>query len=149
MLQPAIDLYKKKEAEGFASGPLSINESYELIIQLIKCYSVTTIIINALDECNPDTRYDLLEAFDQICKNSSKQVKIFISSRDDLDIKLHLESCTNLEIDSKKNSEDIASYVINETSELIQKRKLLLFSQAKKEMESLIISTVIKGATGM
>src|SRR5215469_2628889 len=54
LLKPTLDLYKKKEAEGFASGSLRIEESCALIIQLIEQYPVTTIVIDALDECDPE-----------------------------------------------------------------------------------------------
>ena len=62
LLKPTLDLYKKKEAEGFASREQRIEESCALIIQLTKQYPLTTIVIDALDECDPGKRRDLLKA---------------------------------------------------------------------------------------
>ena|SRR5947207_766074 len=66
LLQPTLDLYKKKEAEGFASGSLRIEESCALIIQLVEQYPLTTIVIDALNECNPGKRRDLLKSLEKI-----------------------------------------------------------------------------------
>jgi hypothetical protein len=56
LLDPAIVAYQKREAAGFASGPLDINESCALIMQLIEHYPLTTIVIDALDECDPEKK---------------------------------------------------------------------------------------------
>jgi hypothetical protein len=45
LLSPSVAVYLRKEAEGFASGTLHINESCALIIQLIEHYPLTTIVI--------------------------------------------------------------------------------------------------------
>jgi len=90
LLLPVVATYKKRESEGFASGSLRIDESRALIIQLIEHYPLTTIIIDALDECDSDSRADLLETLETILQESSSMVKIFVSSRDDQDIVCHL-----------------------------------------------------------
>jgi hypothetical protein len=149
LLKPTVDLYNKKEAEGFVSGPLRIEESCSLIIELTEHYPMTVIAIDALDECDPGKRADLLEALEHILQKSLNLVKIFLSSRDDQDIVFHLQAYPNLEISSCRNVDDIASFVKTETNRLIRKKKLLKYSQAEKEMEELIVDTVIKGATGM
>jgi hypothetical protein len=149
LLSPAVELYREKEGQGFASGPLRIDESRELIVQLIEHYPLTLIIIDAFDECDPDKRADLLEALEAILRESSSLVKIFISSRDDQDIVFQLKQYPNLEISSDRNGDDIAKFVKAETKKLIEKKKLLRYSQAREEMEELILSKVVHGATGM
>jgi hypothetical protein len=106
LLSPAVELYRQKEIQGFISGPLRIDESRELIVQLIEHYPVTSIIIDAFDECDPEKRADLLEALETILRESSSLVKIFISSRDDQDIHFQLKQYPNLEISSERNSDD-------------------------------------------
>ena len=61
LLPPMVTTYKRRETEGFASGPLRMDESTALIIQLIEYYPLTTIVIDALDECDPDKRADRSE----------------------------------------------------------------------------------------
>jgi len=120
-----------------------------LIVQLTECSPLTTIIIDALDECNPEKRADLLDALEMILRDSKNIVKIFISSRNDQDIVFHLKHHPNLEISSDKNSNDIEYFVNTETKRLIQKRKLLKDSTSREEMEELIVRQVIEGASGM
>ncbi len=78
---------RKTEAEKDCSAikRLTVKDCTRLIIELTKD-DPATIILDALDECEEDTRYELLEAFDSIISSSGKVVKIFASSRDDIDI---------------------------------------------------------------
>jgi hypothetical protein len=98
LLSPMVTTYRRREAEGFASGPLRMDESAAIIIQLVEYYPLTTIVIDALDECVPDKRADLLEALEDILRKSSRLVKIFMSSRDDQDLVYHLQDYPNLEL---------------------------------------------------
>src|SRR5271155_4390494 len=75
--------------------------------------------------------------------------RFFVSSRNDRGIVCHLQSYPNLEISSDRNRDDIACFVKAETKKLVQQKKLLRFSRAKKEMEELIAKKVIDGANGM
>jgi hypothetical protein len=149
LLHPVVNSYQRTEAEGFASGPLRVEESYALIIQLVEHYPLTTIIIDALDECDPETRADLIETLERVLQESTRLVKIFISSRDDQDIVCHLQGYPSLEIASYKNKDDIAAFVRAETNNLVQRRKLLKFSSSKEQLQKLIIDQVIEGANGM
>ena len=97
--------------EGFISGSLQMDESLNLVLQLIAQYPITTIVIDAIDECDPRKRYKLLKALEKILQNSSSLVKVFVSSRNDQDIVLRLRHYPNLEIDSRRNVDDIARFV--------------------------------------
>ena len=149
LLPPVVAAYTKREQEGFASGSLGIEESRALILQLVEHYQLTTIVIDALDECDPERQADLLETLEEILQESSSLVKIFVSSRDDQDIVLHLRDYPNLELSSDKNMDDITLFVAAETSTLIKRRKLLAFSSNKEHLKTEIIEQVTKGANGM
>ena len=149
LLSPVVAVYTKRDKEGFASGSLSIEESLALIIELVEQYQLTTIVIDALDECDPERQVDLLESLEEILQKSSSLVKIFVSSRDDQDIVLHLRDYPNLELSSDKNMDDITSFVAAETHTLIKRRKLLALSSDKESLKPQIIKQVTKGANGM
>jgi hypothetical protein len=149
LLKPTLELYKKKEAEGFGLGSLQIEESCSLIIRLIEQYPLTTIVIDALDECNPEKRHDLLKALQSILRESPTLVKIFVSSRDDYDIVFRLQHYPNLEIESNRNSDDIVAFVKDQTEQLIEEGKLLQLSDSQTEMKELIVRKVIDSACGM
>jgi hypothetical protein len=149
LLKPTLDLYKKKETEGFASGSLCLEESCALTIQLTEQYPLTIIVIDALDECDPGKRGDLLRALEQILQKSTSLVKIFVSSRDDRDIVFRFQHYPNLEIKSDRNSDDIAAFVKDQTERLIEYGELLQYSDSQTEMKELILKKVIAGANGM
>lgn len=149
LLRPSVNLYNKEEAEGFSSGQLQVDESCRLIMQLVELYPQTTIVLDAMDECCPDTRLDLLKALQDLLKQSNSLVKVFVSSRDDQDIVLKLSDYPNLAIDSRRNSDDIAQFVTSEVERLTKAGKLLRHSNARTEMKRMIIKKVIEGAAGM
>lgn len=77
---------RKKAAEDCSSlKKLTVQDCTRLIIELTQNYPAT-IILDALDECEENTRHELLEAFDDIISSSAEVVKVFVSSRDDIDI---------------------------------------------------------------
>ena len=85
MRPPAHEKYKELHSEGFGSRTLTLNECISLILA-ISDNKLAIILIDALDECNPERRYELLEALDTILQECANLVKIFVSSRDDGDI---------------------------------------------------------------
>jgi hypothetical protein len=140
---------RKKEAERDGSAPekLTVAESVKLIIAAIDD-NPATIIIDALDECQPERRHDLLTALDAIIKNSANLVKIFVSSRDDIDIVLRLENSPNILINSNDNGEDIERFIHSEVERSIAERRLLN-GKVSEELKNRIIISLIGGAGGM
>ncbi|KAK2685838.1 hypothetical protein QWA68_015853 [Fusarium oxysporum] len=149
LLQPTIAAYDAHEEEGFAAESLRLHETCTLIMRLSENYPMLTIILDALDECNPATRESLVSAMEHILKESPCLVKIFVSSRDDQDIVYKLRHYPNLEISSHKNSGDIAKFVESETGRLMNSGKLLRYSSAQQELKQKIIQRVASDAQGM
>ena len=149
LLQPSIDLYRKRELEGFASGLLRLEETCALLMQLVEKYPQVTIVLDALDECDSKKWRDMLKALDRILKESSNLVKIFVSSRNDQDIVLRLRDYPNLEIDSNRNSGDIDVFVKTRVQELIEDGDFLQHTGFRTEMKEFVVKKVIEGAGGM
>ncbi len=106
---------------------------------------MTTIIIDALDECDPEKRQSLLDVLESILQESSLGlVKIFLSSRDDQDIVCSLRDYPNVDVVSDKNTTDIEAFVRTETNKLVRKRRLLRGSPAQGELKTLIITKSVK-----
>lgn len=86
---PVVQEYeaRKKMARGDYSSlkKLTVEDCTRLIIELTKNHPAT-IILDALDECEKSTRHELFEALDEIISKSAEVVKVFVSSRDDIDI---------------------------------------------------------------
>jgi hypothetical protein len=64
---------------------LTVGDCTRLILQLTD-HQPAVIFVDALDECDERLRHELLEALDEIVHKSKEIVKIFVSSRDDIDI---------------------------------------------------------------
>lgn len=108
---PLMQLYKEREKSAFASGGLKIEESRSLLRQLTELYLHTTIVIDALDECERDSRPKLVEALDFVVQESPNPVKVLISSRQDEDIRHRFEGGPNVGIKATDNKDDIAKFV--------------------------------------
>ena len=146
-------IYERKVILGATKkANLSISESCELITKLIEEYALTTIVIDALDECDPETRWELLEALENILHHSVSLVKIFVSSRDDSDLKRGLQSYPSLFLTSDRNLNDIQTFVGRETDRLVARNRLLTYiisGSTKEELKRLVKTSVVKGADGM
>jgi hypothetical protein len=82
--QPIISKYQENLSAGNPPATLALKESKRLITRLIQHeYQHVTLIIDALDECNRDTRRELLIFLVELVKLSGTIVKIFISSRNE------------------------------------------------------------------
>lgn len=143
--KPVVAAYEKRVEEGFASGSLEFLESKDLLVSLLHIFPRTTIIIDALDESDPLTRGRLLEALTSLMHSSTCSVKVFISSREDVDIKLKLEKVPNLYIEAQ-NSGDIERFIHREIRESIENRRLL---NLPDEVRKKIIDTLVNKAGGM
>ena len=148
ILEPVRDLYKDREQNGFAAGPLTLEESTALTIELSEGRPLTAIIIDALDECDLSSRGDLLEALSRIIHDSRGLVKILVSSRADADIVSHFSECLNLRIEASQNQDDIEYYIDFQVEDLV-KRKNLLYGNVSKELKQTIQTVLREQAQGM
>ncbi|KAJ5000853.1 hypothetical protein K4K48_002085 [Colletotrichum sp. SAR 10_66] len=150
ILDAAAEAYRKFEENAFASQSLTLGESEALIHKLLDSYrgQTITLIIDAMDECDKDTRQDLLDFLVSLLETPTT-IKVFVSSRDDRDIVYKLDKYENLCLSSKRNSGDIELFVRSETSRLVKKGSLLRGSTRKEELRDRIIHELISNAHGM
>lgn len=93
-----VNLYKQKVKDSLGlppTDPLTLDETIQLLLEIFELNPVT-IVIDALDECNPSERYHLLSALDITFTDSGSLVKVFVSSRNDGDIVCRLENSPNI-----------------------------------------------------
>ena len=91
VLDPVRTVYEARKQDDFAAGALNEKECTDLIIKLCQCRPLTTIIIDALDECESTRRHELFDAMSTILQRSKSLIKVLVASRDDRDITLFLE----------------------------------------------------------
>ncbi|KAA8894720.1 ankyrin repeat-containing domain protein [Sphaerosporella brunnea] len=125
VFQSVVTKYKhRKDAGNHKPGedPLSLKECCELLAGLTNLYPLTVLVIDALDEAEEDSRYQLFQALKDLVVSSEKLVKIFVSSRDNHDIVLQLEKFSNFHIEARDNREDIEKFVRVESRALIDRK---------------------------
>ena len=145
-IQPcAVHVYEEKEKLGFASNKLKLEETQRLLLDLVNIYPQTTLILDALDECDKDTRSELVKVFDSLLRDSSNPIKIFISSRPDSDIRDRFERGPNLEIQATHNQGDIASFVDQRIRESPRK----WHSKIHPELRHEVCRTILEKSHGM
>ena len=118
--------------------------------QIIKIASQmpVTILIDALDECRSDQRHGLLSALDVLLENSTHLVKVFVSSRDDVDIVLRLQKHPNIYISVRDNTGDIQRFIQFEIHKAQNDRRLLKGTVSPR-LRRLITESLIEKAGGM
>ncbi|KAK1671055.1 hypothetical protein BDP55DRAFT_321789 [Colletotrichum godetiae] len=151
ILDAAVEVYRRFEEKAFASQSLTLDETKALIHRLLlDSYQgqTITLIIDALDECDRETRQDLLDFLVSLVITPTT-MKVFVSSRDDRDIVHELQKYGNLHLSSERNSGDIDLYVRLETCRLVSKGSLLRGSSRKEELRNKIIFELTANAHGM
>ena len=138
---PVAKAYKEAKAEAEENGSepakLSVTECVGLIVNLLEG-NPATIIIDALDECDPARRHELLTGLDNIIQQSASLAKVFVSSRDDNDIVCRLNHSPNLFIRASDNSEDIKRFVHSEVAQCIKDKRLLSGRVSEGDRKSVV-----------
>ncbi|TGO38147.1 hypothetical protein BHYA_0081g00430 [Botrytis hyacinthi] len=70
-------LARRKEARGRTPEKLSLEETVDIILELLES-NPATIVLDGLDECDPIKRNDLLLGLQKIIMNSNNIAKVFI-----------------------------------------------------------------------
>ncbi|KAH0536560.1 hypothetical protein FGG08_006568 [Glutinoglossum americanum] len=142
-----VKRYKEMEEDGFEPGRLTIEDTAKLIIDIAETNPVT-IVIDALDECTDELRFEILEKLDEILKLSASLVKIFVSSRDNQDISCRLKHAQNIYVQACDNTKDIERFIHFEVDQSIMKKRLLS-GVVSDELKDLITKVLKDGAQGM
>lgn len=148
--EPVVTAYKlkKKENRGLPpKEPLNLEEATDLLLSIFK-ENPATIVLDALDEVDPDERWQLLESLDKIITESDSLVRIFVSSRNDGDLVCHLENSPNIFIQASHNSLDIQRYVHEQVAKAIRQKRIRR-GNVSSELKEQIVNTLIDGAQGM
>ncbi len=101
-----------------------LDETVDVILGLLET-NPAYIVIDALDERDPNKRYELFEALDTIIQESASLVKVFVSSRDDGDVVCRLISPPNVFLRTSDNNTDIECFARTEVAQAIKKKRLM------------------------
>lgn len=142
-----VQMFEQRQKTGFASSKLSFEEVEAELRRLAQLHPQTTLVVDALDECDKETRTRFVQYLHDLIAQSSTLIKIFISSRPDPDIRLQLANGTDLEIRAVDNHQDIVKYVAstitNNSSPLFWREKI------SYDLKRRVRDTLISNAEGM
>lgn len=104
------ELWGAAHREGISS---TFAEWEACLLALIKTYPRTTIVLDALDECDGLQRQELINLLTNLATpaSDSKPVKIFVSSRPQEDVLRSLDIYPVIRMQEKHNAQDIATFV--------------------------------------
>ena len=134
------DLYQEAELNG---SDLRIDMCREQLLESVNLYAKTTLILDALDECDADSRHQLLDTIEFLLSKAERPIKIFISSRPDTDIRERLLSRPHVEIQATDNQNDIETFV---NEEIVRHRRWKVITAS---LQGDIIKTLLKRSDGM
>ncbi|KAK7211182.1 hypothetical protein V2G26_018360 [Clonostachys chloroleuca] len=121
---------------------LGVKMCQEILSRLISSYSNTTIILDALDECDPDERSHFMDCFSHLM-NQQPNLSIFISSRKEADIIRHFKSNTVIEIQATDNQNDIERFLKEELARDCR------WSSLEADLQCKVTSTLFQMSQGM
>ncbi|KAF4999983.1 hypothetical protein FDECE_11331 [Fusarium decemcellulare] len=124
------------------SSAFTVRQSIDLINDIIGDYSSTTIIIDALDECERERLQLMMSSLDRLMAQRNR-LKVFISSRRDDDIRLHFQSRPVIEMTATDSQDDIVHFV---DSKLHQNPH---WEGLSDELRDMIRQELVRGAEGM
>ena len=89
-----------------------------LLLESLNLYPKSTLVLDALDECDPNVRVNLIHTLDSLVSRSHNPVKVFIASRPDKDITNQFLNTPNIEIRPGDNQDDIERFIKKHLVEL-------------------------------
>lgn len=133
-------LYQDTRLKG---SDLSFDTCREQLLESVNLYHRTTLVLDALDECDPESRGRLVETIEFLLSNTNRPIKVFISSRPDRDIRSAFVCKPNIEIQATHNEKDIRKFV---DREIVKHGNWGGMSPSLKKD---IVNVLIKGSEGM
>ena len=130
-------------------SPTTLNaEECFLLIRELTLLTPLTIVIDAVDECDPIERHILFKTIENVVSQSRNVVKIFLSGRQEDDVIARFGNNINLEVTDRRNSGDLCKFVESRVHETIQQGRLIRDLDDPR-FEQRVIDALKKGAHGM
>jgi len=139
-------LYQK---EGQIQHAVSVKDCEEALETIINSYPRTTLVLDALDECDLDTRRDFLNFVQHLMKKSKRLLKVFVASRWEQDIEICMDKFHNLltiiPVNISDNNGDIEKFVAEE----MEKHSAAAWADIKPETKDYVKDVLVARSNGM
>jgi hypothetical protein len=146
--EEVIEKYNHANQDGFGGAKLNLDAATELLVELTKAYGTVSIVVDALDEVDPEIVGDLLGKLKEIVIRCPSVIKMFLTSRIDSNIETYLSDAARISIGAINNQKDIRDFVKFEVEERL-KHKRLLKGVLDADLKEELAEKLIGGAQGM
>ncbi|KAG5660351.1 hypothetical protein KAF25_002957 [Fusarium avenaceum] len=144
-----VSSYKLVKNKGSVQKTTEVQLYKRVLVEMINSYPRTTLVLDALDECEFDTRRELAIFLKQLVAESKHLLKVFIASRPQNEIKHHLVASQGpqmlVEINTTDNQGDIEKYVNIEWERFVKSPPF----DIGDSLEKLVKDTLSKKSAGM
>ncbi|KAI1647683.1 uncharacterized protein F4817DRAFT_336508 [Daldinia loculata] len=130
--------------EGIRSGESSLHSMKlckKLLRAILQAIPVAFLVIDGIDECDSNERKSILTFLSDIinlCDNNKPgKIRLFISSRDESDIRRALLMGTRIKLDRRDTIQDLNVYIEHRASEL--QRKFGLSAEAQRYIQQNVL----------
>lgn len=129
-----------------AKGNLSTFREWEdCLLALVDTFANTTIVLDALDETTTQHRQGLIDLFTKLATRSSdsKSVKVFVSSRPQVDISQHMDQHHIIRMEEKHNAGDIKVFIRERIAQHSE------WSNMREEIQERLVETLSQKSQNM
>lgn len=131
LLKLTYELTPDSKLEGleyllFFRKTLEIEELGEMFLNLCRLFTSVTIILDGIDECEITARNDILKWVMGILSFRDTPIKLYVSSRKDVDIKDKLSAHKSIDISKHVQSSDLSLYIRHQVETLKINKDLVL-----------------------
>jgi len=143
-----VDFHAMNQRDGRKTASCTFDSLRWLVLSMVKEFRILFLIFDALDEC--ENRGPFMGFFQELVSDSEDGghcVKLFVTSRREVDIERAFRSTPRIEIAATKIQQDIEQYVEFEIQRRIDGNHLIL--QDTEDLKKEIFSTLCNRAGGM
>lgn len=134
------DLWRESRLRG---SDLGFEACREQLLESVNICQRTTLVLDALDECDPGSRNRLVETIEFLLSNSKSLLRVFITSRPDADIRHCFLSRPNIKIEATDNQDDIKKFV---SEEVVKHRR---WNKISTQLREDVVNTLLDQSKGM
>ncbi|GFN18713.1 hypothetical protein AtubIFM55763_007650 [Aspergillus tubingensis] len=113
--------------------------------QSVDQYSRITVVLDALDECDKESRHELFKIISLLLTQSEYSVRVFVSARPEPDIMACFEGFPVIYTDNPGVEKDIRSFIRNRITYLWDNK----WTSISKEVQTETIDTLTEKSNGM
>lgn len=121
------------------------HEFTDILVELLPRFDNTILFVDGLDECDPKESEQLLCSLERLLRSRCTELKVFVASRDEMDVSKYLPGCFRISTSEDNIVSDIQLYIDMAVARKIVNTGLTRSPQIIQDIKS----SLLKGSQGM